>query len=135
MDFMNQNLDYRLVLADLRARRVKLDAAISAIEAILGETRPPVNETLFPETRPDSQNTAPNGAYSQLTIAAAAAHYLESAGKPQTMISLVEGLRRGGIPSKSKNLYRTLYNTLNSKLDTEFTRDGKKWGLAKWRQP
>lgn len=133
---MNHILDYRAVLADLRARRLKLDTAISAIEGILGDTQSPIpaNETLFSETRIDSANAAPNGAYSQMTIAGAAIHYLKQTGKPQTTVAIVSALKRGGISSHSKNLYRTLYNTLNNRLDKEISREGKKWGLNEWRQ-
>lgn len=127
------HMNYKLFLADLRARRAKLDAAISAVEDILGEA-PQSNAKSEPEQRSFLESATSDQIYRDMTIAAAAIHFLKFAGKPQSTGAIVTALQRGGIPSQSKNLYRTLYNTLNNRLDKELTREGKKWGLQEWRQ-
>jgi hypothetical protein len=124
------NISYRDVLADLRSRRARLDAAISAIVDILHESEGE-NES---EQTPQFSFSNPPGAYANMTLVEASIHFLKGAGKPQKTADIAAALRRGGTSSKSKNLYRTLYNVLNNRLDKELTKDKGKWGLAEWHK-
>jgi hypothetical protein len=121
------NIDYRSVLADLMARRAKLDAAIAAIGELAGNDNgePPLKISFPPVTRE----------YRGMTIADATIKFLKTAGKPQLTGDIARALRLGGIGSASKNMYRTVYNTLNNRLDKhqDITKEGAKWGLSEWK--
>jgi len=133
-------ISYRAVLIDLRERKAKIDAAIAAVEDILAVVEPqqydgpPEPPEEYDAPRIIRRIPTPTGPYSEMTIAAAAIHFLGLMGKPQNTADIVVGLRRGGLSSQSKNLYRTLYNTLNNHLDKGITKEGAKWGLTQWHQ-
>lgn len=127
-------------LGDLRQERerlvtaiTKLDAAIAAVEAVIG---PASSGVLIVDPDPLHAENASRplfGPYTGKTIIAAAVEYLRYAKTPQPTNLIVNNLRSGGIKSDSKSLYRTLYNTLNNNLEKMITRypDGK-WGLKEW---
>ncbi|MGD0468048.1 MAG: hypothetical protein ABSA54_06730 [Terriglobales bacterium] len=125
------SINYKSVLADLIARRAKLDAAIAAIEEFAGHDGNDVGSatqskpTILPLTRE----------YRGMTIADATIKFLKTMGKPQATGDIARALKLGGIGSASKNMYRTVYNTLNSRLDKhqDITKEGAKWGLAEWK--
>jgi hypothetical protein len=127
-------VNYKSVLEDLRNKRSKLDVAISAIEEMVGESHPvpPWEVPVAANHAPSAPRVPTNGIYSNKTIAASAIHFLHLSGSPQSTGVIVEALKRGGISSQSKNLYRTLYNTLNSRVDKDILKEGKKWGLVEW---
>jgi len=109
----------------LRARRAKIDALIEAIEEFDddGSSR---------DTSDDTQSGSA-GIYADMTIAGAAIHFLKGAGKPQGTSVIVKALMRGSIRTKSKNLYRLVYNSLNTRLDKgQIVKSNGKWGLAEW---
>ncbi len=122
------NIDYKSVLADLIARRTKLDAAIAAIEEFTSHNG---NE---PNSQPKHVLTLTRE-YRGMTIADAAIKFLKGAGNPQSTGVIANAIRLGGINSNSKNLYRTLYNTLNTRMDKhqDITKEGAKWGLSEWK--
>jgi hypothetical protein len=134
---MSQNsVNYKCVLDDLRAKKIKLETAISAIEEMLGESS--VGENVSqPErhSKAQSATAATSYFYSRSTIADAAIHVLQTAGTPQDTPTIVTALRQGGIKSKSKSLYRTVFNAMNTKVDKGIvTKTNGKWGLAEWQQ-
>lgn len=117
-----QVIDYQCVLRDLKKRRDRLDAAITAIQEIMVENSSQAASkiTLIPESTK----------YSSMTIGDAAADYLKSTGKKQSTSKIASALTRGGIASESKSLYRTVYNTLTlraTKPDADVVRAGKDW--------
>src|SRR5208282_1422847 len=131
MDMSQTSIDYKSVLADLIAKRTKLDAAIAAIGEFTGSTdtdssTQPLSKHVLTLTRE----------YRGMTIADAAVKFLKATGHPQSTGIIAEALRLGGINSSSKNLYRTLYNTLNNRMDKrqDITKEGAKWGLAEWQK-
>jgi hypothetical protein len=138
---VHSNVDYMRVLDDLKARRAKLNAAITAIEEIVGLAPPTAAADLKSfvvqgpaNGSPDEGRTASGfRPFADKTIVAAAADFLRSSGQPQSTNTIVTALKSGGISSHSKNLYRTLYNTLNNNLDKEIMRDDRGyWGLKEW---
>src|SRR6266542_1019002 len=117
MDMSQTSIDYKSVLADLMARRARLDAAIAAIEEFVGtgveaDTAPPPAPV-----QPDKISVGPSREYRGMTIAAATIKFLKSVGAPQPTRTIADALRLGGIGSDSRNMYRTVYNTLNNRLD------------------
>ncbi len=126
------SINYKAVLADLVARRAKLDTAILAIEEIAGSDG---NDTAVPSHPKLGSMPTTTREYRGMTIADAAIKFLKTAGSPQLTGTIAEALRLGGINSNSKSMYRTLYNTLNTRRDKhqDVTKEGAKWGLAEWK--
>ena len=124
------NINTKAYLEYLRDRRAKIDALIKAIVEFDDDGS---------ESDTRDSNSSPSafapGIYADMTIAGAAMHFLKSAGKPQGTIGIVQALKRGGTKTASKNLYRTVYNSLNTKVDKGLiTKARGKWGLAEWQQ-
>jgi hypothetical protein len=125
----NQVVNYRSVLEDLRSRRDKLNVAIEAIEGIVGEGTSDIFTV-------EASDVAPEDTYRKMTIGDAAVHFVRSSGQSQDTMDIVKALKLGGIQSKSKNLYTTVYNTLTDRLKrykSDIYRDGTAWGLAEWK--
>ena len=135
----NNGIDYSEVLADLRARRNKLDIAIAAIEEIVDSAPKSQSISILPPRPTTSQTSMIGlavpavGPYSGMTVIGAAIAYLRSEGSPRDTKAIVKGLLSGGFHTNSKSFYRTLYNTLNSNIDKEITRKrGGAWALKEW---
>jgi hypothetical protein len=126
-----QAINYPSVLADLKARRDRLNQAIAAIEQILGELEPRASVAR------SMPSLALSTVYRNMTIGDAAVHFIRSQGKPQRVRNIVEGLHAGGISSKSKKLYTTTYNVLADrakKTSPDIVKIGNAWGLPEWQQ-
>ena len=131
----SNGVDYKEVLQDLQARRLKLDAAITAIEDIIGGSAPiPTPLARVPLT-PSTLTAVVAGPYTGKTIVASTVEFLRSKNTPQPIKAILEDLKRGGLKTTSKNLYRTVYNTLNNNLDKELFRNERGWwGLKEWEE-
>ena len=130
---MNQtNINYKSVLADLLAKRARLDAAIGAIQEFVGSDDTDENIA----TEPPKAQIGLSREYRGMTISAATIKFLKKAGAPQLTRTIADSLRLGGLGSNSRNMYRTVYNTLNNRLDKhqDIVKEGAMWGLAEWRQ-
>ena len=131
-------IDYTYVLRDLRQRKAKLEAAIAAIEEMVGPLTPVTGTALESGIKPieeESTSFPLLGPYTGKTIIAATTDFLRRAGKPQHISMILQALKDGGHHTNSKNLYRTVYNTLNSNLEKEISRTrGGHWGLKEWNQ-
>ncbi len=125
------SINYKSVLADLMARRARLDAAIAAIEEFVG-----TGEADTPSTSVQPTRVGLSREYRGMTIAAATIQFLKSKSEPQLTRTIADALRLGGLGSNSRNMYRTVYNTLMNRLDKhqDIVKEGPKWGLAEWRQ-
>jgi hypothetical protein len=135
----NNGINYIDVLADLRGRREKLDIAIAAIEEIVDSAPKRETAPVLPPRAITSPGTVIGlsvpavGPYSGMTVIGAAMSFLRNAGSPRDTKAIVKGLLSGGFHTNSKSFYRTLYNTLNSNLDKEITRNKNgAWGLKEW---
>jgi hypothetical protein len=123
----------RSYLEYLRERRAKIDALIGAIEEFDddGSSR----DTPAPaQEKPVS--TGLTREYRGMTIAAATLKFLRGAGEPQRTGDIARALKLGGLGSNSKNMYRTIYNTLNNRREKheDIVKVGPKWGLSEWQQ-
>lgn len=126
-------IDYKGVLADLKARRGALDQAISAIEAILGESGTvigaPINGagaggTVLKEVKA--------GTFFNLNTVDASKKYLNIAGDVQTTEQIADALRRGSLEVKPASIAVLLKRAID-KGDTEVVRVSRGvWGLSKW---
>jgi hypothetical protein len=130
---MNKAVNTRSYLDYLRERRMKIDALIAAIEEFDddGSSRD--------TSAPAQTKHIPIGVsreYRGMTIAAATLKFLQEMGTLQGTGDIARALKNGGIGSNSKNMYRTVYNTLNNRLDKhkDIVKIGPKWGLPEWEK-
>lgn len=104
---VNSSIDYGAVRADLIARRndldlrrSELDAAISAVEKIMVS----VISSVSSSKGTDVESTPKDQMFRGLTIAKAAALYLQSSDqKQQTAKEIADALQRGGYVFSSKD--------------------------------
>lgn len=108
--------DYKPILADLLARRDKLNSAIAAIQEFAGESA---------SVKPKPSE------FKRMTIAEAAIQFIQNSGQPQETGDIAAALKAGGLGSNAKNLYRTLYNSLVTRMKTQkdIVKVGSKWGV------
>jgi len=141
----DQYRNYILVLDDLRFRRseyqkmiAETDQAIAAIERIIRGSHtgnPPLSTN--PGQQVWEQPPVVANTYARMTIGDAAVAFIRSLGPgpPQTTRSIVNGLRQGGLPSHSKNLYTTLFNVLTKRASLEngdLIKSGTRWTLREF---
>ena len=129
------NINYESVLGDLKRRRQELDAAIAAIERIVGQGsggggKEGVGRSAYTPTgqiRPDE--------FFGMTIPAAIKKYLEIMKRPRTATDIAKGIKDGGLISQAKNFYANVATALR-RMDERGRvvqiPDTKQWGLAAW---
>jgi hypothetical protein len=134
------SVDYALVLADLRAKRVQIDAAISGVEAMLGlkSSAPPADAadtTETPETHASGGSTLGPGAFLGMSIVDAAKKLLAHRRQNLKTEEILRALRDGGIVLSGKEPL----NVVGSVLNRNFSAGGEivkvsrgVWGLASW---
>lgn len=86
-------INYDSVLADLRAKREKLDAAIAGIELMLGLSSP--SAATSPNTPIQAQEVESDSFFG-MSIPDAARKFLGMRKKPQTTQEIADALNRGG---------------------------------------
>ena len=117
-------IDYLAVLDDLESRRRKLDAAISAIEEILGQERD------LKDDEPVAVASPAMGQYQNLTHMEAIEACVKEHG-PQTAAALTKLLRDRGKGVESKSFYNTVHKYLvKGRESGKLVKIGKKWTLA-----
>lgn len=118
--------DYEAVLADLKAKRDQIDAAIAAIEAISG--------IAVGSARPGGAVAIEGDTFFGMTALEAAIKYLGMVKKVQSPTEIAEALEAGGMTHSSQNLANTLYTTLSRSASHNgpVVKVGKNWGLAEW---
>jgi hypothetical protein len=129
---MVEPVDYQAVLADLKARRARLDDLIARIEAdIFGQATEGV-PVAIPATA-SSGFTGPIHAdtFFGLPIAEAAKKFLKMAGRAQNTTAIADALARGGMKRpQENNLFSILVRAAKGR---EVVKVGKGlWGLSEW---
>ncbi len=126
-------IDYELVLADLRAKRDKLDAAITGIETMLGVRGLASEPSAKPSATPG--NDLGPGAFLGMTIVDATVKLLQAKRANQRTEDILSALKAGGIALASSNPI----NTVGSVLNRDWAQGGEivrvdrgVWGLAAW---
>ncbi len=130
--------DVGALLADLRAKRAKLDAAIAAIEEYAGTapsgsvTLPAINVAIRGSSG-DGQTIAPDAFFS-MSVVDAAVKYLDIVKKPQSLKDVTTALEKGGLIHQSKKFETTVYAMLSraEKRGDRVRRFHKNWALASW---
>jgi len=127
---MSDTIDYRAVLADLKAKRAVLDYAITGLEALIsgesssvvpnsGET--PVGVPIQPDT------------FVGLNIAEAASKYLRIMGRgAKSTEQIADGLNRGGLNCTQSSVSAILRRNNNSGEGDVIKIGRGLWGLEEW---
>jgi hypothetical protein len=117
------NVDYSVVLADLKARRDKLDQAIAVIEALAGTggLGPLSGTTEVANIRSDT--------FFGMSVPQAVKKYLGMTGRvPKSPQDITEALKQGGQEQAS---YNNVYTALKRLPDVIKLPSGD-WGLSDW---
>lgn len=133
--------NYKAVLADLRAKRKRLDDLITGLELFAGSDATP--------TKPSKEGGHPIQAQGDtgtpadvradtffgMNIPDATKKFLEIRKRPAKAKDIANGLEAGGVMSQAKNFYANVSTALR-RLEAagEVVRigDTKKWALAEW---
>jgi len=135
---MNKNNapDYVAVLADLRTRRAQLDAAIQALELVVGI---PVGATPAPKPKaPPSRPMAAGGSFAGLSLIDATKKHLQRTGHCLRTTEILSALQQGGVALTGKSPINGLGAILNSNLKKGcgIVRERRGvWALAEWQTP
>ncbi len=122
-------IDYRAVLADLKAKRTALDQAISAMEVFVsgeasgGEIKS--GSSMGSSIQPDT--------FVGMNIAEAASRYLHMTGRPaKSTEGISEALNRGGLNCTLSSVSAILRRN-NNNGEGDVIRVGRGlWGLQEW---
>ncbi len=145
---MTAPIDYNAVLADLLAKREKIDAAIEVIRSMVGlsggeesgqqngQGTLQASVTGGPAGASGTLSTAiRNDSFFGLSTPAAVKKYLGMMKRPQSVRAIADALRDGGQvhAADDKTAYTNAYTALTRGKDTLFsqTRNGE-WALAEW---
>ena len=129
------NENYKAVLADLRAKREKLDQLIAGLEVFSGEVGDDP-----PGVGAVTTGVAPAGGVKTDTFfgmktPGAVKKYLEIKKRPEKAADIAKALEAGGFMSHAKNFYANVSTVLRRLEETgEAVRigDTKKWAMASW---
>lgn len=133
---MNEGTDYEKVLEDLLAERSELDRMVNWVKNRLGRG----DAELVPLSslnvgQPPRFSRLASDAFFRMSVSEAIKAYLNFAKKPQTARQITDALKAGGLASKARNLYQTVFPTL-SRMANETGEVAKlkdnTWGLAEW---
>lgn len=139
----SDKLDYDSMIADLKAKRATLDAAIASLEAAkaLGTLGQATEGAEVPRmvpgisNVPDNSNPVelPHGAFLGKSLPAAIKLFLSAMKKKQTVKEITTALREHGVESTSPNFEGVVTGSLNRlKAAGEVLRFKDGWGLSEW---
>ena len=126
-------IDYAAVLSDLKARRDKLDAAISGIEAVIGIRASESAGT--PSPNGGRSEVAGEGAFLGMSIVDATVKLLRVSRKTLRNEEIFQALKSGGLVFTSDNPPSTIGSILHRNWNGggEVVRVSRGvWGLAEW---
>lgn len=124
---------YEAVLADLRAKRAELDAAIVTIEKVMGIASA-VGSASGSSTAIGVSGSVTEGMFFGMNLTEAARKYLHGVRKKQSAREIAEALERGGFHHQSKDFPNTVRAIMarNASNEGDFIRLQTDWGLAEW---
>lgn len=139
----SEKFDYETMIADLKAKRATLDAAIASLEAAraLGTLGQAVEgadvSRIATNGIPGGENghpvELPHGAFHGKSLPAAIKLYLSAMKKKQSIKEIANALREHGMESTSSNFEGVITGSLNRlKSMGEVLRFKEGWGLAEW---
>lgn len=137
-----KKIDYKAVLADLRAKRDKIDKAIAGIEAMTGLESSDINTVEDPAQLSFSEIAAndiptdaiPGDAFFKMTTLDAVRKLLEIKKSPQTTRKIADVLMKGGMVTQSADFVNNVNAILKraEHKNGSFVRVKREWGLGEW---
>ena len=131
----DSQIDYASVLADLKARRDRLDATIAGIEEVLGLQATMSASANINASLSSGGDLGP-GAFLGMSIVEATVKLLKARRQQHRTEEIVSALKQGGLAFKADS---NPANTVGSILNRDFTNGGELvrisrgvWGLAEW---
>jgi hypothetical protein len=122
-----EGLDYKVILADLEAKRAALDQAIAAIKVLVGEG----GQLGVGVPNGIGAGIEP-GTFFGLNIAEATKKYLTLAGKAQSTKQVSDALRRGSLDVKDESVAAILQRVVRQG-DAELVSVSRgMWGLKRF---
>jgi hypothetical protein len=139
----SEKFDYETMIADLKAKRATLDAAIASLEAAralgtLGQaTEGAEVSKVVTSGIPGAENgypvELPHGAFHGKSLPAAIKLYLSAVKKKRSIREIATALREHGMESTSDNFEGVVTGSLNRlKSLGEVLRFKDGWGLSEW---
>lgn len=129
---MAENIDYKGVLDDLRAKRDALDMAIKAIEAISGESFSAIPTPIATRQERREANIE-HDTFVGMSVVDATARYLEMVGRPaRSLEEISNALNRGGLNSNEGTIQTLLSRSHNSPNPVVRRAGRGTWGLPSW---
>lgn len=125
---MAEVVDYKGVLADLRARRAGLDQAIAAIEALAGES----GGALMPLNGGGGSREIEPGTFFNLNTIEASRKYLGMMGKAQTTTQIGDALRKGSRDVKDSSVAALLQKAVRDGDPEIVSVSRGMWGLKRF---
>jgi hypothetical protein len=119
---------YSGALEDLKKDRQRLEAELQEVLAAIKALEKLAARSYVAPSAP----AVASNRYRRMTIAQAAQDYLRVAG-PSKVRDICDGLKQGGIPSGSKNIWNTVYGTLGRYKDIFRTENGL-WMLVEKKE-
>jgi hypothetical protein len=139
----SEKFDYETMIADLKAKRATLDAAIASLEAAralgtLGQAADGADVSRIATGGiPGGENghpvELPHGAFHGKSLPAAIKLYLSAMKKKQSIKEIANALKEHGMESTSSNFEGVITGSLNRlKAMGEVLRFKDGWGLSEW---
>jgi hypothetical protein len=127
----DQPINYEAVLADLEARKTQLEAAISGIRLMLGQSGP--GPTGGPSGGGGSYNgmTPAHDAFIGMSIPEAAKKHLTAVRKKLSTQELMTAMEAGGLPQSKYNTVYAILRRRENQVGDIINMKGD-WALQEW---
>ncbi|MGH7724400.1 MAG: hypothetical protein ACREOU_03135 [Candidatus Eiseniibacteriota bacterium] len=124
-----EGIDYRAVLADLEAKKSKIEAAIEVIRTMVEGGGADGQPSLGPPGAPDL--ALRSDSFFGMSIPDATEKFLRATKRPQSPPAIARALEQGGYTHSSSNFPNTVRASIN-RLPGKFVQVGREWGLVEW---
>lgn len=128
-------VDYEAVLADLRAKRDKLDAAIAGIETMLGISGNGSGSAGAKPNGDELPDSVEHDTFWRMSVPDATRKFLAMKKRPQSTKEIAAALEKGGVLHSSKDFPNTV-GTVLTRIDQRggdiVKLERGKFGLAEW---
>jgi hypothetical protein len=129
---MADEVDYEKLLADVEAEIVQLQGVAAFARKKLGLAADATVTVPAAQVNQLTASTIPSDAFFRMGVAEAIQKYLGIVKQPKPVNAITEALMEGGLPTKSQNLYTTVYTALIRGQGKIFSKVKKDWGLTEW---
>lgn len=136
---MANGIDYQEVLADLIAKRDKLDGAIAGIQAMLGlqggSGMPEEPGALKQSPQAQLEARVESDSFFGMTVIDATVKYLRMVKKKQSIVEIARALEAGGLTHAASDFtatVRSMVHRESTKGDVIVKVGRGEWGLKEW---